>query len=226
MADYQLYINSDNSIIIEFSAPITIELTRLILGVKRDIDNSSVPGLIETVPAYNSLLVIFKAEKFKQEQSLKQLAKILESAQPLAQSDSKQHVIPVCYDFSLAPDLEQVAQHCSLDVEEVIKRHSSQEYPVFMLGFLPGFLYLGDLDPALHCPRRDDPRPHIKAGSVGIGGTQTGIYPIDSPGGWQIIGKTPVKLFNASSEPPAIAKPLDTIRFKPISLEEFTQYGD
>ena len=226
MDNYQLYINGDNSILIEFSDSISLELTRLILGIKNNLDNHSLPGFIESVPAYNKLLVIFKAENFDHKEMMLLVDTIIKNSKPLEVSTSKQHIIPVCYDESVAPDLMYVANYCKLSIKDVIERHSGQDYPVFMLGFLPGFLYLGDLDSHLHCPRRDEPRPHIEAGSVGIGGTQTGIYPVNSPGGWQIIGKTPVTMFNPNSEVPSIARPLDTVRFNPISLEEFKQYGN
>lgn len=224
MYEYQLHINSDSSIIIEFKGVISTEMTSFILGVKETIEGANIKGFTETVPAYNSLLIIFEAALFDGDALLKQLAQLSKKAKPLAQTQPNHHTIPVCYHQSLAPDLESVAAHCSITVEQLIKMHSEPDYPVFMLGFLPGFLYLGELNPKLHCPRRDDPRPKIEAGSVGIGGSQTGLYPIDSPGGWQIIGRTPKALFNPAQNPPSIAKPLDVVRFKPISLKEFEQY--
>ena len=224
MDNYQLHINSDNSIIIEFSEPVSFELTRFILGIKQTIEKNNPIGFIEAVPAYNSLLVIFRADQFSPKKVISDLQQLIKQTKPLAVSENKTHIVPVCYDASFGPDLEHVAQHCGLSTQEVIQRHSEQDYPVFMLGFLPGFLYLGDLVPSLHCPRRDEPRPQIQAGSVGIGGNQTGIYPITSPGGWQIIGRTPITMFNPESNSPAIAKPLDIVRFKSISIEEFKNY--
>ncbi|AOE50587.1 5-oxoprolinase subunit PxpB [Kangiella sediminilitoris] len=226
MAKPELHINSDNSIIIEFNAEISIELTRLILGTKESIEAAKLDGFVEVVPAYDSLLIIFKAEQFKPEACLQQIESIVTSATPVKEGQHQHHRIPVCYDKSFAPDLEYVADYCGLTTDELIRLHCSSEYPVFMLGFLPGFLYLGELDERLHCPRRSEPRPRIEAGSVAIGGTQTGVYPINSPGGWHIIGKTPIKMFDVAKEPPAIASPLDTISFEPISLEEFERYGD
>ena len=224
MFNYSVNINSDNSLIIEFKGNISLELTRFILGCKQSIEKAQLTGLIETVPAYNSLLVIFKPLEWEPTQTISTIEKLLSSAKAVETSDSEKHVIPVCYDSSLAPDLEFVANKTNLSVEEVIQIHTSVEYPVYMLGFLPGFLYLGGLNPKLHCVRRDNPRAKVEAGSVAIGGEQTGIYPIDSPGGWNIIGKTPMRIFDTTKKKPAIAKPLDTIQFTSISLDEFNSY--
>ncbi len=224
MPNFSIHINSDNSVIVEFSDDISIELTRYILSAKDIIEQSDISGFIEAVPAYNSLLVIIEPSHFSADRVIKKLESLLRDVEPLSLTNSQKHIIPVCYHTSLAPDLEQVAKHNGLTVEKVIEVHTGGEYPVYMLGFLPGFLYLGGLDKKIHCPRRDDPRSRIEAGSVGIGGDQTGIYPINSPGGWHIIGKTPIALLDISKSVPAIAKPLDTIQFKAISLEEFKQY--
>ena len=224
MPNFSIHTNSDNSVIVEFSDDISIELTRYILSAKDIIEQSDISGFIEAVPAYNSLLVIIEPSDFSADPVIKNLESLLRDVEPLSLTNSQKHIIPVCYHTSLAPDLEQVAKHNGLTVEKVIEVHTGGEYPVYMLGFLPGFLYLGGLDKKIHCPRRDDPRSRIEAGSVGIGGDQTGIYPINSPGGWHIIGKTPIALLDISKSVPAIAKPLDTIQFKAISLEEFKQY--
>ncbi|WP_223670846.1 5-oxoprolinase subunit PxpB [Kangiella shandongensis] len=224
MSQPELFINSDNSIIIEFDDAISLKLTRYILGVKLSIEKAKLEGFVEAVPAYDSLLILFDAETFHPERHWQQLHSIVKTAQPIDNRDSQRYVIPVCYDLEVAPDLPFVADHAGLTTDDVIQLHSEQDYPVYMLGFLPGFLYLGELKSQLHCPRRSAPRAKIEAGSVAIGGSQTGIYPIDSPGGWHIIGKTPMKMLDVSASNPAIAKPLDIITFKPIGLEEFKQY--
>lgn len=129
--------------------------------------------------------------------------------------------IPVCYDGEFGPDLADVARHTGLSVEEVIARHSAVEYRVHCLGFAPGFPYLGGLPPELATPRRATPRQGVPAGSVAIGGAQTGIYPQSSPGGWNVIGRTPLRLFDADREPPALLKAGDRVRFRPITRGEF-----
>lgn len=131
--------------------------------------------------------------------------------------------IPVCYDPSLYPDLQDVAEHNDLTIDEVIRIHSEGLYQVYMLGFSPGFPFLGGMDETIATPRKKQPRLAIPAGSVGIAGKQTGIYPMETPGGWQLIGQTPFKLFDLNRNKPSLLKPGHLIRFNPISLEEFNE---
>jgi inhibitor of KinA len=131
--------------------------------------------------------------------------------------------IPVCYEAPFAPDLPAFALGAGLSIEEVIQVHSAGTYFVHMLGFSPGFMYLGGLPPKLHCPRKATPATRVPAGSVAIGGEQTGIYPQSTPGGWHIIGRTPLMLFNATRQPPNLVNALDSVRFMPITAEQFEQ---
>ena len=131
--------------------------------------------------------------------------------------------VPVCYENEFAPDLGDVAQHAGLSEEEVVRRHSSARYRVNCVGFTPGFPYLSGLPAELATPRRASPRTEIPAGSVAIGGAQTGIYPSKSPGGWNVIGRTPLRLFDHRNEPPAMLRAGDSVRFRQISREEFEQ---
>jgi KipI family sensor histidine kinase inhibitor len=129
--------------------------------------------------------------------------------------------IPVCYDAAVAPDLPAVAAAAGLSVEEAAALHASRGYTVYLMGFSPGFPYLGDLDPRLVLPRRPDPRPRVPAGSVAIATTHTAIYPQDTPGGWHLVGRTPARLFDATGTPPALLAPGDEVRFVPVSLAEY-----
>ena len=129
--------------------------------------------------------------------------------------------IPVLYGGEYGPDLESIAEHAGLSEGEVIKIHSSQDYLIYMLGFLPGFCYLGGLDERIHTPRLANPRLKIRAGSVGIGGSQTGIYPLDSPGGWQLMGMTPVKTYDPEREVPILVEAGNYIRFVPVDEAEY-----
>ena len=129
--------------------------------------------------------------------------------------------IPVCYGGEYGPDIQNIADHAGLSVEEVIQIHTSRDYLIYMLGFLPGFTYLGGLDERIHTPRLANPRIRIPAGSVGIGGSQTGIYPMDSPGGWQLMGMTPVKTYDPDREVPILVEAGDYIRFVAIDEDEF-----
>jgi len=131
--------------------------------------------------------------------------------------------IPVCYGGEFGPDLDFVAAHNHLDPEEVIRLHSAAAYRIYAIGFAPGFCYLGGLDPRLHTPRLATPRLRVAAGSVGIAGSQTGVYPLASPGGWQLIGRTPLRLFAPDREPPMPYRPGDTLRFRPISAADFAR---
>jgi inhibitor of KinA len=131
------------------------------------------------------------------------------------------HEIPVCYAPEFAPDLEEVARHAAITPEEVIRLHSASEYRVHCVGFLPGFPYLGGLPRELTTPRRSAPRTQVPAGSVGIGGVHTGIYPAPSPGGWNLVGRTPIRLFDVASDQPALLQAGDRVRFKAITAEQF-----
>ncbi len=134
--------------------------------------------------------------------------------------------IPVCYGGDFGPDLEYVAHHNNISPQEVIEIHSGNEYSVYMIGFSPGFPYLGGMSEKISAPRRSSPRLIIPAGSVGIAGKQTGIYPIETPGGWQIIGRTPIKLFRPDEESPSLLQAGDKIKFTPISYPEFMKWEE
>ena len=152
-----------------------------------------------------------------------QLEKVMENPAPAVETSFRTVSIPVCYEEQYAPDLQQLAIATNTSVEEVIRIHTSKPYKVYMLGFLPGFAYLGELDEKISMPRK--PQPHqVVAGSVGIAGRQTGIYPLASPGGWQIIGRTPLKLFDPGKEDPTLLKTGDMVQFTSISQHAFENY--
>jgi inhibitor of KinA len=145
---------------------------------------------------------------------------VLRNTVAMPAGDSPLIEIPVCYDPSLAPDIEEVVRHTGLTSVRVVELHAAPEYVVHMVGFLPGFPYLGGLDPRLTTPRRSTPRTRVPAGSVGIGGSQTGVYSIESPGGWQLIGQTAKRLFDVKRDPPVVLRIGDRVRFHPITIEE------
>lgn len=184
---------------------------------------------LECVPAYASLLLRFDPLVWDEglaadpQKSLREavLAALAGGAEALA--PTREHVIPVCYGGAHGPDLDEVASHCGLSTDEVIARHVGAGYQVAMIGFAPGFPYLLGLDPTLAMPRRRDPRQRVPAGSVAIGGSQTGIYPEQLPGGWQLIGRTPLYLFDASAERPSLLAPGDGVRFRAMSEDEFAR---
>ena len=214
----------DSSVSVEFGNEISPEINRQIRAFKIAVEKSGIPGIVETVPTFRSLMVTYDPSEISFEQLKKELSGI--SVEESAGQETPHHVveIPVCYGGSYGEDLKDVAAHAGLTEEEVIRLHSSVDYNIYMLGFLPGFPYLGGLDPKLFTPRLDNPRTRIPEGSVGIGGEQTGIYPLESPGGWRLIGRTPLKLYDPDREQPFLYQAGDYIRFVPITAEEYEAY--
>ena len=184
-------------------------------------------GVTDLVPAYATLTVHYDPARWAgrgapPHQALREeLLRVWGCARALAPGQARRVELPVCYGGEFGPDLEEVAARCGLSAAEVVARHSRAEYRVYMLGFSPGFAYLGGLDPAIAAPRRETPRLKVPAGSVGIAGKQTGIYPLESPGGWQIIGRTPGTLFRPDRAEPCLLGPGDLLRFVPVGPESF-----
>lgn len=183
---------------------------------------AALPGVTETVPAFASLLIQLDPLRTDPETVQHAVQDLWQRLPGEAAAESGKLVeIPVCYGGDYGPDLAFVAQHAGLSEQEVIARHTGRDYRIYMLGFLPGFPYLGGLDEALFCPRLDTPRTCIPAGAVGIGGEQTGIYPMQSPGGWRLIGRTPLCLFAPGRPLPYAAG--DRIRFVAITPQQFEE---
>ena len=214
---------SDSALFISFGDSISRETNRRVISLFRAIQQLHDPRIRNLHPAYSSLLIDFDPLQITHEE-LASLIAPLTSDSASAHSESGRSVeIPVCYDPEFAPDLPSVAQYSSLTEEQVIELHSAGDYLVYFLGFSPGFAYLGGLAPQLHTPRLETPRKHVAAGSVGLAGHQTGIYPNDSPGGWQLIGRTPMRMFDTSKEHPSRLEPGDRVRFRRIGRDEFEQ---
>ena len=213
----------DKTFFIEFGNAITPELSRRVRHFLLAIENAGIAGVIETVPAYRSLLIYYDPLKISFVE-LKDRLEILEQSA----GDSKfpkptVTEIPTVYDNEYGPDLEFVAEHNGLSTEEVIGIHTSNVYPIYMMGFIPGFAYLGGMSSKIATPRLATPRSRIPDGSVGIAGSQTGIYPTASPGGWQLIGRTPLELFHPQRQPPALLQAGNQVTFVRITPEEFTR---
>ncbi|MEZ4999481.1 MAG: 5-oxoprolinase subunit PxpB [Bacteroidales bacterium] len=194
----------------------------MVYSLEKYILSSVNGGLIETVPSYSGLMVYYNPF----EVSFEQLSSTIESfisgdQHPVTGNHRKVTIIPAFYGKEYGPDLETIASAKGLTGQEVIDIHSSVDYRIYMLGFTPGFPYLGGMDERIAYPRRSEPRLKIGAGSVGIAGSQTGIYPVESPGGWQIIGRTPVRLFDPSGDKYFLLEPGDYLRFRPVSFEEY-----
>lgn len=172
----------------------------------------------------SSVGILFNPHKISSSDFIKKTKNLLSNKNFTNNNKIKTWEIPICYDKDFAIDLNEISTKCKIDVDQVIKKHNNKTYEVDIVGFLPGFLYLGKLDDSLHLPRKNNPRTHIPEGSIGIAGNQTGIYNIESPGGWNIIGRTPLRLFDKLKNPPIKIKQGDKIIFKEITKEEFNNY--
>lgn len=199
-----------------------------VLRAARQIELSAIPEVIELAPAYTTIGVFFRSEALAFEVLAGKIERALQSSlepsRPRAGAESMIEV-PVCYEGEFAPDLAEVARHANLSEEEVVARHAAASYRVNCVGFAPGFPYLSGLPAELAMLRRATPRKEIPAGAVAIGGSQTGIYPRKSPGGWNIIGRTPLRLFDVERESPALSHIGDQVRFRKIARDEFEQFS-
>ena len=216
--------SGDRMVLVEFPEEISQEVNSQVHEMAAVVETTRIPGVVEWVPAYRTLGIVYNP----METSFRSLIESLEQIEGLggqAQAGRSRRIeIPVSYGGEMGPDLDFVAQHNQLTTDEVIRLHTASEYLVYLLGFTPGFPYLGGMAPEIAAPRLEEPRSHVPAGSVAIGGSQTGIYPIESPGGWRIIGRTPLKLFDLSRNSPFLLKAGDSVRFRSITLEEFQRF--
>ena len=213
----------DSSILVEFGKVISPEINRKITATVQLMKMQHIEGVVDIIPAFCSLLINYDPRVISYEEITERMQHLLKMDAKMDEGKKKIYEIPVCYGGEYGPDIANIAEHAVLTEEEVIKIHSSRDYLIYMLGFLPGFCYLGGLDERIHTPRLANPRIKISAGSVGIGGSQTGIYPLDSPGGWQLMGMTPVKTYDPDREVPILLEAGDYIRFIPIDEEEYNR---
>ncbi|QKG56210.1 5-oxoprolinase subunit PxpB [Hymenobacter sp. BRD128] len=226
----RLYPLGDAAVVLELGQAIAPGTHQLLQALARLLDQHPPLGLREYVPAFTTLTVFYDPWVLSQaspELPYAQMASALQKLLPAAQAAAAHYApgplveIPVCYGGGFGPDLALVAGHAQLAAEEVIARHAQPEYLVYMVGFAPGFPYLGGLDARLTTPRRAQPRALVPAGAVGIAGAQTGVYSLPTPGGWQLIGRTPRRLFDPGRAQPSLLQAGDRLRFVPISEAEF-----
>ena len=216
----------EQAILIQFEPKIDEDLLNKILSIKNSLQENILQQKVEITNTYYSLLVYYHLPIEDAYSEISALEKLILEAKVQNKSESFLYHIPVCYDDKFALDMEVVMKAKNLSSEEVIKFHSDAIYTVYFTGFLPGFLYLGGLDKRLQISRREQPRPKVEKGAVGIGETQTGIYPQTSPGGWQIIGSSPVPLLDIKKDPPCEISAGSKIKFYPVSLEEHGQISE
>ncbi|WP_251397503.1 5-oxoprolinase subunit PxpB [Ureibacillus chungkukjangi] len=213
---------SQHSLRFAFNEGISQESFLLVQHFNRFIRKIYRHQIIETVPGYYTITVYLKERRHvSYEKLLEQWQHYQREVVGGSQLIGRELRVPICYDEEFALDMERVMEHTNRSFEEIVSLHSAKSYAVHLVGFLPGFPYLGELDSRLHVPRLQKPRKLVDASSVGIGGRQTGIYPIDSPGGWNIIGRTPYRLFDVKSDEPTLFKTGDSVTFYAISKQEF-----
>jgi len=226
---YKIFPLGDAALVIDFGNLIDESINKLVHAVFYQLQKDPIPGMIEAVPAYSSLTiyynVLFIRKKISRHETafewISEKVKKYLSRETIEMEDSGTLIrIPVCYESDYGTDLNFIAMQNKISVEEIIHLHVSTTYRVYMLGFLPGFAYMGMVDEKIATPRKQFPAP-VEAGSIGIAGRQTGIYPLNSPGGWQIIGRTPLKLFDKEKNDPTLFKTGDTVQFNSITKDEF-----
>src|SRR5215470_20210954 len=220
MPDYKVLPAGDTALVVEFGETVDRRLSTLVLALAQRLSEVRLDGIIETVPTFRSLMIYYDPLVLR---DAALVARIDELMQSLKMSDERGRSwsLPACYDTDLAPDLDDVAARTGLMPAQVVERHSALTYHVYMLGFLPGQAYMGDLPAELSLPRRESPRLRIPAGSLAIATTMTCIFPMETPCGWHLIGRSPVRLWERHPHPGALLAPGDKVTFAPVSLREY-----
>lgn len=221
MESVKIKLTGDTSLLVEFGNEISYEINAKVRAFNILLKKNNIDGIVETVPTYRSVTIHYKPEIIRYKELTERLEVIIASIDDVKFEPASVVEIPVLYGGDEGPDLEYVAKYNNKTPHEVIEIHSSAEYLIYMLGFTPGFTYLGGMSKEIATPRKQTPRVKIPAGSVGIAGEQTGAYPIDSPGGWQLIGQTPVKLYDPNRENPILLEAGQFVKFVPIDRETF-----
>jgi inhibitor of KinA len=211
----------ERSILVEWPPEINENILQNVLNFKLNIQNKYIKSKIQVTSAYNSILITYDTTIDNINNEILNLKSLFSSITHAYKSSNRLWKIPVCYDDEFALDLNEISTEKKLTKSKIIELHSNTIYTIYFIGFLPGFLYLGGLYKGLHFQRKSTPRQQIKKGAVAIGGNQTGVYPNESPGGWNIIGNSPISFFDASKEIPCFAKAGDKIQFVSINLKEY-----
>jgi inhibitor of KinA len=222
----QFFNMGDRGLLLEFGDEISQEINEKVRRMAFAIQSETVPGILETVPTYRSLLVLYNPLILCINDLKKKLELIEEGLQQSPFPEPVLTRIPVVYGGKFGPDLDSVAEYHRSAPEEIIRLHCSRAYHIYLIGFMPGFPYMGELPEGLVTPRLKSPRLSVPAGSVAIAQKQTGIYPMDSPGGWQLLGRTPVRMFDPGRDPPAYLRMGDRVQFYPIGEKEFEEWKE
>ncbi len=220
MEQPEILRSGDCALVAEFGKEIDEHTNALVHALDRVVREKGIFGVRECVPTFRSLTVLFDPTLISGERLTKKLLRLCKTLSAETQTQKTVVEVPVLYN---GEDLQDVADYAKLSAEEVVRLHAGRDYRIYMLGFLPGFVYLGGMDERIFCPRLTTPRTRIHAGAVGIGGEQTGIYPLPSPGGWRLIGTTPVRPYDVSRTPPVLFSAGEYIRFVPIDEPTFDE---
>jgi inhibitor of KinA len=218
----------ESGLVVEFGTTIDPVINTRVYSLMRKIQNDWRERIEAIVPSYRSLLIFFDPLQIQREELINGIEKLLSFSQTTIAEEiqtgtGNRVIIPTCYGGEYGPDLEFVARHNKITPQEVIQIHTAVAYRIYMMGFTPGFPYLGGMSEKIATPRLEKPRLQIPAGSVGIAGSQTGLYPVESPGGWQLIGRTPLTVFNPEQTQPFLYAAGDFLQFEPISEREFNE---
>ncbi|GAK56278.1 allophanate hydrolase, subunit 1 [Candidatus Vecturithrix granuli] len=225
-AQFRYLPAGDSALVVELGNEIDPVINQTIRGLVLTLQQQTIPGIREYVPTYRSLMILYDPAVLWFDDLIEQVKKVESRLEAVSLPEPKILEVPVAYGGEFGPDLDFVAEHTHLSVEKVIALHTGRDYLVYMLGFTPGFCYLGGLSEQLETPRLATPRTKIPAGSVGIAGKQTGVYPIDSPGGWQLIGRTPLCLFDPQRDPAVLITAGDYVRFVQIDEPTYHQLAE
>jgi len=221
-----LRLVGDRGVLVEYGDGISPEINRKVRVMALALDQEKPAGIIEVIPTYRSMLIIYDPAVVELAELTEVLDNLERGLDGIEIPGPRTVEIPVLYGGDFGPDIDFVASHNHLSVVDVIRIHSAQIYQIYMIGFTPGFPFLGGLPEELHTPRLETPRPTVPAGSVGIANNQTGVYPVESPGGWRLIGRTPLTLFHPSEKDPFLYRAGDRIRFVAISKEEYDRMAE
>jgi KipI family sensor histidine kinase inhibitor len=221
--EYRLHAAGDTALVVEFGDAIDRRISTKVLALARRITQSEIEGVVECVPTFRSLMVHYDPAVLALATLCERVGELTKALQVREDGAGRSWVVPACYDPLIAPDLEPVAARTGLSPSQVVECHSATTYHVYMLGFLPGMAYLGDLPTEIGLPRLATPRLKVPAGSIGIATSMSCVYPMDTPAGWHLIGRSPVPFLERRPQPMALLAAGDNVTFKPVSLREYEQ---
>jgi inhibitor of KinA len=212
--------SGDTALVVEFGDRIDAELSERVLHLSVSVRMLNLPGIIETVPTFRSLFVLYDPVTIDCPTLISTIERLLDASSHPKRT-SRLWRIPACYESRFGPDLNEIAERTGHTAEEIVGVHGATQFHVYMIGFVPGHPYMGDLPNWLALPRRIDPRIKVPAGSIGIANALSVVYPVDTPGGWHLIGATPVRLFDADAVHPSLLSPGDKVKFEPVTTAQF-----